>query len=64
MSYSHWRKTFQPEKQKLVLKSAECHQCEVNTLGNLACNFSTFLRFLKGIHFRKLPAESERSDRF
>ena len=55
---------FNPTKQKHVLKRAESHRCEVNILGILACNFITFLRFLKGIHFRKLPAESERNDRF
>ena len=32
-----------------MLKRAESHRCEVNTLWILACNFSTFLRFLKGI---------------
>ena len=46
-----------------MLKRAESHRCEVNTLGTLACNFSTFLRFLKGTHFRNLPTKSERSDR-
>ena len=55
---------FNPPKQKQVLKRAESHRCEVNSLGIFACNFSIFLRFLKGIHFRKLPTESERSDRF
>ena len=33
-----------------MLKRAESHRCEVNTLGILAFNFSMFLRFLKGIH--------------
>ena len=51
-------------KRKHVLKRAESHCCEVNTLGIFAYDFSMFLRFLKGIHFRKLPTESERSDRF
>ena len=55
---------FNRSKQKHVLKRAVSHHCEVNTLGTFACNFSTFLRFLKGTHFGKLPTESERSDRF
>ena len=33
-------------------------------LSILACNFSTFLRFLKGIHFMKWLTESEEGDRF
>ena len=33
---------------KHKLKRAESRRCEVNTLGKLACNFSTFLRFLEG----------------
>ena len=41
-------KTFQIFKGKHVVKRAESHRCEVNTLGILACNFSTFSRFLKG----------------
>ena len=54
---------FNPPKRKLVLKCAESHRCEANILGIFACNFSTFLRFLKGIHFRKFAfTESERSD--
>ena len=47
---------------KTVLACAESHRCEVNTLGLFACNFSTFFKGLKGIHFRKLPTESEWSD--
>ena len=47
-----------------MLKRAESHYCEVNTLGFLACNFSMFLRFLKGVHFRKSLTQSERRDRF
>ena len=47
-----------------MLKRAESHRCEVNTLGTFACDFTTFLRFLKRIHFGKLPTESERRDRF
>ena len=35
---------YYPPKRKHVLKRAECHRCEVNTLGTLACNFSTFLK--------------------
>ena len=35
---------FNPPKQKLALKRAECHRFEVNTLGNFACNFSTFFK--------------------
>ena len=55
---------FNPSKGKHVPKHAESHRCEVNTLGILACNFCNFLRFVKGIHFRKSLTESERSDRF
>ena len=47
-----------------MLKRAESNRCEVNTLGILACNFSTFLRFLKQVDFRKSLTESERSDQF
>ena len=47
-----------------VLKRAESHRREVNRVGILACNFSMFLRFLKGIHVRKSLTESEWSDRF
>ena len=47
-----------------MLKLAESHRSKVNTLGTFACNFSTFLWFLKGIHFGKSPTESEGSDRF
>ena len=57
-------KTFQPAKMKARAKRSESHCCAVNTLGACACNFSTFLRFLTGTHFRKLPTESEWSDRF
>ena len=35
-------KTFQPIKEKHVLKRAESRRCEVNTLGILACYFSIF----------------------
>ena len=37
-------RVFNPTKQKHVLKRAECHRCEVTTLGNFACNFSTFFK--------------------
>ena len=47
---------------KHVLKRAESHHCEVNTLGTFA--LARFLRFLEGTRFGKLPRESERSDRF
>ena len=47
-----------------MLMRAESHRCEVNLLGILASNFSTFLRFLKEIQFRKSLIESERSERF
>ena len=47
-----------------MLKRAESHLCEVNTLTIIACNFTMFLRFLKGVHFRKSITESERNDRF
>ena len=40
---------FNPPKRKHMLKRAESHRCEVNTLGIFACNFSTFfLGFSKG----------------
>ena len=55
---------FQPAKRKYVLKRAESHRCGAKRLGIFACNISTLLRFLKGIHFRRLPTESERSDQF
>ena len=42
------RKTFQSLRGKHVLKYAESHHCEVNTLVKLACHFSTQLRFLEG----------------
>ena len=35
---------FNPPKGKHVLKRAESHCCEVNTLWKLACNFSTFFK--------------------
>ena len=45
-----------------MLKRADRHRCEANTLGIFACNFSMFLKFLKGIHFRKSLIGSERID--
>ena len=54
---------FNPPKGKHVLKRAESHCCEVNTLGILACNFRTFLRFIKRTLFRKSLLKSEQSDR-
>ena len=33
---------FNPPKRKHVLKRAESHRCEVNTLGTFACSFSSF----------------------
>ena len=56
-------KLFTPSNGKHVLKRAESHFCEVN-IWILACNLSSFLRFLKGICFRKSLIESERRDRF
>ena len=53
---------FYSSKRKHVLKRAESHRCEVNTIGTFACNFSMFSRFLKGAHFRKSLTESERRD--
>ena len=35
---------FNPPKRKHVLKRAEGHRCEVNTLGTFACNFSVFFK--------------------
>ena len=52
-----------PSKVKHVLKRTESHRCEVNTLRIFACDFSMFLRFLKGARFRKSLTESERNDR-
>ena len=63
MSSSHkgGGRLLSPSKRKHVLKHAECHRCEEKILGIFSCNFSTSF---KGTHFRKLPTESERSDRF
>ena len=47
-----------------MLKRAECHCCEVNTLGKLACNFSTFFKVSLRDSFRGSLTESERSNRF
>ena len=46
-------------KGKHVLKHAESHRYEVNTLGIFACNFNMFFKFLKGVHFRKSLTESD-----
>ena len=35
---------FNPTREKHVLRRAESHHCEVNTLWKLACNFSTFFK--------------------
>ena len=35
---------FNPTRGKHVLKCAESHLCEVNTLWKLACNFSTLFK--------------------
>ena len=56
-------RVFNPSKNH-VQKRAENNRCKVNTLGTLASNFSMFLRFLKGIHFRNSLTESELGDRF
>ena len=55
---------FNTSKGKHVLKRTESRRYAVNTIGILARNFNMFLRFLKGIHFRKSLTESERSDQF
>ena len=52
---------FNPTKGKQVLKRAESHHYDVKRLGILACNFSMFLKFLKGVHFRESLTESEQS---
>ena len=64
ISFTPRGRLLNPPKRKHVLKCAESHHCEVNTLRIFACNFSTFLSFIKGIHFRKSLTESERSDRY
>ena len=55
---------FNPPNRKHVLNRDESHRCEVKTLGILLVILARVLRFLKGIHFRKLPTESEWSGRF
>ena len=62
--FTLWGGHFNPPKRKHVLKRAESHRCELNTLGTFACNFSTFLRFLIGTYFGKLSTESEGTDRY
>ena len=53
-----------PTRGKYALKCVESHRCEENARGKLACNISTFLRFLEGNVFRKSLTESEWSDQF
>ena len=47
-----------------MLKRAESHHCDVNTSGNLACNFSTLFKVFQRDSFQKSLTESERNDRF
>ena len=47
-------KTFQPVKGKHVLKRAESHRYEVNTIGILACKFSTFSKVSQRDSFSKI----------
>ena len=47
-------KLFNPPKRKHVLKRAESHHCEVNTLGIFACNFSTFFKVSQRDSFWKI----------
>ena len=54
---------FNLSKGKHVLKRVGSHRWDVNILGIFACNFSLFLKFLQGIHFRKSLTDSDRSDR-
>ena len=35
---------FNPPRRKHMLKRAESHRCEVNTLGTFACNFSMIFK--------------------
>ena len=55
---------FNPPRGRHELQCAESHRCEVNTVGNLACNFRTFFRISQRDCFRKALTKSERSDRF
>ena len=43
-SFTLGGRLFKPPKPKHVLMRAESHRCEVNTLGNFSCNFSTFFK--------------------
>ena len=63
MFFTLGERLFNLTRGKHVLKRAESHRCEVNTLGNLLAILARFLRFLKGFFFRKSLTESERSDR-
>ena len=55
---------FNSSERKHVLKRAERHCCEVNTLWTFACNSIMFFKVSQRGHFRKSLTESERSDRF
>ena len=45
---------FNPLGRKHVLKHAESHRCEVNTLRIFACNFSTFFKVSQRDSFWKI----------
>ena len=45
-----------------MLKRAECHRCEVNTLVNLACNFISLFTRLELIHIKKTPVKDIQID--
>ena len=45
---------FNYPKRKHVLKHAESHRCEVNTLGTFACNLSTFFKASQRDSFWKI----------
>ena len=64
MLFTQGRGVLSPSNGKHVLKRAQSHRFEVNTLGNFARNFSILLKVFKGAHFRKSLTESERSHRF
>ena len=55
---------FNPTRGKQVLKRAESHRCEVNTLWKFACNRSTLFKVTRREFFRRSLTESEGSDRF
>ena len=56
------RRLFIPPKREHVLKCAESHRCEINTLGTLLVILARFLGFLKGVNFRKLLVDSGQRD--